>query len=64
MSFANSATYSQLVISESAATCAMDSISKSAIGHIVIDENKLNQMFEKDYIKFDSASLANYLPLF
>lgn len=64
MDFANSATYSQLVISESAATCALNSLALSPIGLIQLDATKLNQLFEKDYIKFDSGSLAKYLPVF
>lgn len=41
MNFMNGNTFSQLVVSESAATCALNSISNSPIGEIHLDSNKI-----------------------
>lgn len=58
MDFVNSATFSQLVISESAASCFMNSWAKSHIGKFDLTEDKLNMMFETDYIKLNTTAVG------
>lgn len=64
-------TFSQIVISQSAATCAITNIAFSPIGHLHFDEAKLNQFFAIDTtsypdrgIKFDTTNFAVHIPLF
>lgn len=44
MEFSNNA-YSQLVISDAAATCMMQTISKSKIGKVYVTKDKLRDLF-------------------
>ena len=45
LSFTNSMTFSQLVISESAATCMMNSFASSELGQVYLTSSDLNAMF-------------------
>ena len=45
MSFMNSDTFSQIVITESAFSCMMNSVSQSPIGQIHLDSHTMNKMF-------------------
>ena len=56
--------YSQLVISESAASCIADSVTRSPIGKLELDETRMNQLFERNDIKLDSTSIAEHIPIF
>lgn len=56
--------YSQLVISDSAASCMAKVIGRSPIGKIELDENRLNQLFGRTDIKLDTSSLAEHIPIF
>ena len=58
MSFMNSETFSQLVITESAFSCMMNSISQSPIGRLHLNSETLNQLFETDEIMFNSTTIA------
>jgi len=56
--------FSQLVMSESAATCALSNIAQSNIGKLDFNEARLNQFFGVDNIKFDSSAFAKHIPIF
>lgn len=56
--------YSQLVISESAATCLMQNFAESPIGHLELNTNKINQLFERTDIRLDSTGLNKLMPVF
>jgi hypothetical protein len=64
LEFANHNTYSQLVVSESAAGCILNNLAVSPIGRLILDENRINQLFKKSGMKFNTNSLATYLPIF
>lgn len=64
MQFVHSKTYSQLAITESAFSCSLNNIAASPIGQLNLNAKTLNLMFEKSYIKFDTTSLREYLPIF
>lgn len=64
MSFMNSDTFSQLVITESAFSCIMNSISQSPIGKLHLNAHTMNEMFGTTGIKFDSSFIAPQIPLF
>lgn len=56
--------YSQLVISDSAASCMAKTIARSPIGRIELDETRINKLFARSDIKLDSSSLAEHIPIF
>lgn len=56
--------FSQLVISESAATCALNNIAKSPIGRLDFNEDRLNQFFAVNNLKFDTTNFAKHIPIF
>jgi hypothetical protein len=64
MDFLNSETFSQLVISESAASCFMNTWAGSNIGKFDLDEEKINLLFEMDDLKFDTSAISSQIPLF
>jgi len=64
MTFANTDTFSQLVISESAATCWLKSFAASDIGLVYINKQKANEMLGMDHLEFDTTFLAPHIPLF
>ena len=63
MGFMNTKTASQLVISESAATCIANSMANSAIGRTFLDKKRINKMFESNDLEFDTTSIAQQMPL-
>lgn len=66
MDFVNSQTFSQLVISESAASCWMNQWAQSSIGKFDLDEERVNLLFEQNgTIKFSSTSAKEMgIPIF
>lgn len=56
--------YSQLVVSESAASCIADTMARSPIGTLVLDESRMNQLFGRTDIKLDTTSIAEHIPIF
>ena len=64
MSFMNSETFSQLVFSESAASCMLNSFSQAQIGRIHLNEDKINKLFSTDGIGYDSTYIAPQIPIF
>jgi len=56
--------FSQLVISESAATCGLNNIAKSPIGKLDLNEDRMNQFFGVNNLKFDTTSFAKHIPIF
>lgn len=55
---------SQIVITDSAASCNLNAIAKSDLGKFSFNEAKLNQFFGVDYLKFDTTSFAEHMPIF
>lgn len=43
--FMDATTFSQLVISETAASCALNNIAKTPVGKLYFNEEKMNQFF-------------------
>jgi len=64
MDFVSSSTFSQLVVSESAASCWMNQWAKSSIGKFDLDETRINLLLETDWIKLTSSTMSNHLPIF
>ena len=64
MDFINSNTFSQLVVSESAATCIANSMAASRIGRTYFDKDRINKAFKTKNVEFDTTSLQQYLPIF
>lgn len=44
MNFSNEETFSQWVISESAATCMANSLARSKIGHVHLNKEKIGKL--------------------
>lgn len=55
---------SQIVMTDSAASCNLNAIAKTDLGKFSFNEAKLNQFFGVDYLKFDTTSLAEHMPIF
>jgi len=55
---------SQAVMSESAMSCALNSIAASNIGYVVLNEKDINTFFNVQDIKFDTTNFAANIPLF
>lgn len=65
MNFLNSDTFSQLVISESAATCMANTMSSSPIGYLDLHTQSLIDLFGlSDDFKFNSTTIAQQIPIF
>lgn len=64
MDFMNSNTFSQLVISESAASCIANSMANSVIGRTFLDKDRINKAFKTKGLEFDTTSLQHFLPIF
>ena len=62
--FINSDTFSQIVVSESAATCILNSFANSEIGQVQLNKGLLNEMFGKHDLEWTSSSLVEQLPMF
>lgn len=64
MDFMNSNTFSQLVISESAATCIANSMANSRLGRTYLDKESINKAFKRKDLDFDTNSMQHWLPIF
>lgn len=64
MDFIQSDTFSQIVMSESVATCWANNLAKSKLGKLNIDTPRLNKLFGKTDLKWDTTTLAEHIPLF
>lgn len=64
MEFSNSETFSQFVISESAATCMMNSFASSEIGQIQLNKHSVNLLFGMDHLNWNTTFIAPQIPLF
>mmetsp|Transcript_18526 Transcript_18526/g.28449 ORF Transcript_18526/g.28449 Transcript_18526/m.28449 type:complete len:402 (+) Transcript_18526:203-1408(+) len=53
--------FSQIVVSESWASCALENFGLSPIGKIILDTTRANQLFGREDIKIDTTFLANTL---
>jgi|DEB0MinimDraft_12_1074336.scaffolds.fasta_scaffold27857_1 hypothetical protein len=62
--FINSHELSQVVLTESAATCWLNRIAASDVGKLTINEDRWNQMFLVQDFKFDSSSLGSHIKIF
>jgi len=51
-------------MSESAATCLLNSMARSPLGNVNLNEERLNKFFGVNDIKFDTSSFAKYIPMF
>lgn len=51
-------------MTESAATCLLNSMVMSPIGLLNLNETKTNELFNVTGIKTDSSSIAPHIPLF
>lgn len=58
MDFINSETFSQLVVSESAATCAANTMATSPIGSIDLDTTSLRTLLKLPNFHFNSTTVA------
>lgn len=56
--------YSQMVISEAAATCAMSTFAKSNIGTVYLNQESLEELFLLDDMPFTTSSIYSNLPIF
>ena len=56
--------FSQLVISESAASCMVENFAISPLGQLNLNEKLINELLETKGIKFDTTSFAKYIPTF
>lgn len=64
MGFVNNNVFSQLVVSESAATCIANSMARSRIGRVYLTEDKINKLFQEHDFKFTTTSMKKHLPIF
>jgi hypothetical protein len=62
--FLNDVVYSQLVMTESAASCMCNAVAESPIGKLNLNQEKTNQLFNVTDIKTDTTSIAAHIPLF
>lgn len=53
-----------MVISESAASCIVNSMANSAIGRTYLDKNRINKAFKTTNLEFDTSSMQHFLPIF
>jgi len=62
--FLEDAVFSQAVITESAASCMLNSFAASALGTIYLDTVKVNEFWNVAGLKMDTTTLAPNIPLF
>ena len=55
---------SQAVMSESALTCALNSMAGSPIGQVNLNEERLNTFFGVKDLRFDTSNFDRHIPLF
>lgn len=54
---------SQLVISESAATCIANNVAKSHLGHIVLNSQTVSDLWAESGLNFTTTSLGKHFPI-
>mgnify|MGYP000194203781 CR=1 FL=1 len=64
MDFLNNNQFSQLVVSESAASCILNQFARSNLGVIDLNEKRFNQILRIDGIPLTTESISPHLPLF
>ena len=64
MDFVNSETFSQLVVSESAAKCMANTMAASPIGFIQLDTVSMRNLLRLNDFKFDTTTVALQIPIF
>jgi hypothetical protein len=64
MDFVNSETFSQLVMSESAATCMANTMAASPIGFIHLNDQSMKTLLHLNSFKFDTTTVAQQIPIF
>ena len=64
MSFVNNDVFSQVVISESAFSCMINSFSQSPIGRLHFNNEKIKNFFGMDDLEMTTSFLASQIPLF
>ena len=64
MDFMESETFSQLVITESAFSCMVNAISQSPMGLITLNTEKMNALFFRNDLVFDTKTLEPIIPIF
>jgi len=64
MSFMNSETFSQLVISESALACLVNQVARSPIGQLHLNTMSMREMFSMSDFHFNTTSIASQIPVF
>ena len=64
LNFINSSVFSQLVVSESAATCIANQMARSQIGRVYLTEDKINKMLGKRNLKLTTTSMNQHLTIF
>lgn len=62
--FMQAEVYSQVVMTESAASCFFNSVAASPIGKFNLNQNKTNMLFNVTDIVTDSSAMANHIPIF
>ena len=53
-----------MVVSNSAASCALNSMAKSKIGKLHFNDRKLNQFFGVKDLKLNAEAMKHYFPVF
>jgi hypothetical protein len=56
-------TMSQLVVSESAATCIANNMAKSRLGHITLNQKTVSELWDIPEMNFTSTSLGKHFPI-
>jgi hypothetical protein len=56
-------TMSQLVISESAATCIANNVAKSHLGHIVLNSQTVSDLWAEPDLNFTTSTLGKHFPV-
>jgi hypothetical protein len=62
--FMQAEVYSQVVMTESAASCFFNSVAASPIGSFNLNQNKTNMLFNVTDIATDTSAMANHIPIF
>lgn len=62
--FMQAEVYSQVVMTESAASCFFNSVAASPIGRFNLNQNKTNMLFNVTDIVTDTSAMANHIPIF
>merc|ERR1711934_1898 len=57
---ASGATMSQLVVSESAASCILNNMARSRLGHITLNSQTISDLWMTPDMKLDSSSLGKH----